>query len=262
MTIQEQDKSYLRILGFLLVVISLVFVIGCSDDESAVEVKVSDNSQVEGRVYGDESLSKILAKTSSAQAVSGAAVILAQVQADGSLKTVSNKSVTTDAEGKFLIETNLSGVKNLVIKATKDNMQWKAIVSAEVKKNTKVYAPPVNKDSDSRAELYISLAVEGKTGSVSLLDFNLLANTNLAIKLLLTSYMSALESINAKVNESGGAKAELNVNLSASASTTAAENAYLAFYTKIKTLVNTSLVGASQSQINAATDIIILTNLH
>lgn len=256
-----QDKSYIKILSFLLIAISLVLAVGCSDDDNPTEVNANGNSQVEGTVYGEQSSSMVLAKSSSSQAVSGAVVILAQVQADGLLKTVSNKSVTTNSEGRFLVETNLDGAKNLVVIATKDNLKWKAVVSSEVKKNTKVYSPPVNKDSDSRADLYISLAAEGKTEPSSIDDFNLIANSNVVVKLLLTTYLNAMQSVNTKVNESGGAKAEFKASISSSTSTSAAESAYLAYYTKIKTLVETSLVGATQSQLNAATDIIILTNL-
>src|SRR5665647_1985753 len=76
-----------------------------------------------------------------------ATVIMAEVQADGSLKTVSTQSVQTDVNGHFVIETNTSSAKNLVVVATKGSSEWQSVVSAEVKSGKTVYAQPLNSES-------------------------------------------------------------------------------------------------------------------
>ena len=105
--------------SILILVLSIVFA-ACSNDNNPVDANPSGTSKVSGRVTTSDGLPKTLGKNGGAAStqgggVQGAVVILAQVQADGSLNTVSTQSVTTDVDGKFTVETKLSGAKILLL---------------------------------------------------------------------------------------------------------------------------------------------------
>ncbi|MEW6196053.1 MAG: hypothetical protein AB1521_12955 [Bacteroidota bacterium] len=156
-----------------------VFLVACSDDDTPSGPEGSP-SKVSGRISSQSSSSNLVAKSGSVEA---AVVTLAQVQADGSLKTVSNQSVQTDASGKFVVETNLSGTKNLVVVAEEGTTKWKAIVSAEVKSGTTVYAPPLNEESTAEADIYIKVVSDGHSNEVSETDLKLLLNAEAAAQI-------------------------------------------------------------------------------
>lgn len=160
-------------------IISFLLLSACSKDDNPVGSD-SSTSKVSGRVTTTNGSPNILGKAGSTEsnqgAVQGAVVTLAQVQADGSLKTVSTQSVQTDVNGKFVVETNLSGTKNLVVVAEQGSTKWKAIVSSTVSSGTTVYAPPLNDESSTEADLYIKVVGEGHSNDVSEADLKLLLN--------------------------------------------------------------------------------------
>ncbi|MEW6702084.1 MAG: hypothetical protein AB1298_05140 [Bacteroidota bacterium] len=163
---------------FLAVIITTSFFLAsCSKDNNPLESGGS-TSKVAGRISPSTGSATTLSKSGNAETtqapVQDATVILAQVQADGSLKTVSTKSVQTDAAGKFVVETNLSGVNNLVVVATKGEAQWKAIVSSTVQSGNTVYAPPLNMESTTETNLYIKLVSQGRANSIDATDLKIL----------------------------------------------------------------------------------------
>jgi len=142
------------------------------------------NSKISGRVTESGGLKSASLKSGQAVAgVQGATVIIAEVQANGTLNTVSTQSVQTDVDGKFVIETKMSGTKNLVVVATKNTSEWKTVVSSEVKSGTTVYAQPLNTETTAEAEVYARLIATGKTNVISQTDVQLYVNADVAAQI-------------------------------------------------------------------------------
>jgi len=142
------------------------------------------NSKVSGRVTESSGLKSASLKSGQATAgVQGATVIIAEVQANGSLNTVSTQSVQTDVDGKFVVETKMSGAKNLVVVATKGTTELKSVVSAEVKSGTTVYAQPLNTETTAEAEVYARLIATGKINVISQTDVQLYVNADVAAQI-------------------------------------------------------------------------------
>jgi len=165
-------------LNYFIAVIIFLGMMACSKD------KEGSTSKISGRVADNGGVTKSLGKGQSVEAstsgIQGATVIVADVQADGSLKTVSTQSVQTDVDGKFTVETEQSSVKNLVVVATKSTSEWKTVVSSEVKSGTTVYAQPLNEESTTEAEVYSRLKAKGKLNTVSQSDMQLYVNSEVA----------------------------------------------------------------------------------
>ena len=188
------NKSRFRLFQGILMISLLLIFSSCSKDDNPVDSGCA-NAKVTGKVTGDSGLYKSLQKTSDTESnlgVSGATVILAQVQADGSLKTVSTQSVLTDVNGSFTVETNMSGAQNLVVVATKSTSQWKAVVYSEVKSNSTVYCQPVNTQTTAHADVYSQMVVSGQANTVSSAD----------LQMYLTSFVAA------QINSSTTAKSQ------------------------------------------------------
>lgn len=142
------------------------------------------NSKVSGRVTENSGLKSASLKSGQLTAgVQGATVIIAEVQANGSLNTVSTQSVQTDVDGKFVVETKMSGAKNLVVVATKGTTELRSVVSAEVKNGTTVYAQPLNTETTAEAEVYARLIATGKTNVISQTDVQLYVNADVAAQI-------------------------------------------------------------------------------
>lgn len=166
--------------GLIIVVtiIASLFLASCSKNDP-VGSSVG-TSKVAGRVSSTNGLQKSTFSESTLSGVQGATVVLVQVQADGSLKTVSTQNIQTDAAGKFVVETNLTGTGNLVVVATKGTMEWKAIVSSKVQSGTTVYAPPLTTESTAETNIYIKLVSEGHASDFDEADLKLLLNAQAA----------------------------------------------------------------------------------
>lgn len=161
-------------LFFSVIISTFFFFASCSNDNSPLESS-GGTAKVSGRISTVGTSSNTLGKTGGVQSsVQGAAVILAQVQADGSLKTVSTQSVQTDAAGKFVVETNLNGESNLIVVATQGAAEWKAIVSSTVQSGTTVYAPPLCEESSAETDLYVKLVSEGRANNIDVTDLKVL----------------------------------------------------------------------------------------
>jgi len=181
-----------KILYSAILVLGLI---SCTNDPQGA-------SKVSGRVSDGGSASNLSSQnvrsSISSTGVEGATVIMAEVQADGSLKTVSTQSVQTDVNGNFVIETNTSSAKNLVVVATKGSSEWQSVVSAEVKSGKTVYAQPLNSESTAEAEVYARLIATGKTNVVSQADVQLYLNSDIAAQIkgnvsLKDQFISSLE---------------------------------------------------------------------
>jgi len=181
----EINKSRFHLFYWIPPILLLFVLNSCSKDSNPVD-SGGTNAKVSGKVTGDSGLYKSLQKTSDNESnlgVSGATVILAQVQADGSLKTVSTQSVQTDVNGSFTVETNMSGAQNLVVVATKSTSQWKAVVYSEVKSNSTVYCQPVNTQTTTHADIYSQMVVSGQANTVSSADLQMYLTSSVAAQI-------------------------------------------------------------------------------
>lgn len=189
-------------LFFVVLVISSFIFTACSNDDNPVDSGSGNTAKVAGRISSGNGMAKALSKTGSTEttfsSVQGAAVVLAQVQADGSLKTVSTQTVQTDASGKFVVETNLNGAENLVVVATQGEAELKAIVSSKVQTGSTVYSPPLTLESTTETNLYIKLVAQGKANYIDATDLKILLNAQAAIHIkgnasAETEFIKALE---------------------------------------------------------------------
>ncbi len=144
-------------LSLFIPILFAAFLIGCNNNPSGPS---NAPARVQGKVTGSSSMNKIEKTNAVQNNIQGATVILSEVKSDGSLETVSNAAVQTDANGNFIIETNLDGVSDLIVVATKDSSQWKAIVSAEVKSGITVNTQPVDDESTAQADVYVKAKSE------------------------------------------------------------------------------------------------------
>lgn len=171
---------------FAIILTSSIIFTACENDDNPVESGGS-TAKVAGRISSNNGTAPALYKSSNTEttfsSIQGASVILAQVQADGSLKTVSTQSVQTDANGRFYLETNLNGVENLIVVATQGNAELKAIVSAKVQTGSTVYSPPLTIESTTQSNLFIKLVAQGKTTLIDAADLKLLLNSQAAMYL-------------------------------------------------------------------------------
>lgn len=77
----------------------------------------------------------------------------------GEEETVSMEDAMTDSQGKFVLETNLDGVNNLLVKADKDDMELRGILSTDVKSGIAVYLQPLNLITTVSSDLYKSALI-------------------------------------------------------------------------------------------------------
>lgn len=197
---------------FLAVIITTSFFLAsCSKDDNPME-SGGGTAKVAGRISSSNGLPKALSKTGSVEttvSVQGAAVILAQVQADGSLKTVSTQTVQTDIAGKFVVETNLSGAANLVVVATQNAAEWRAIVSSTVQNGSTVYAPPLCEESTTETNLYIKLVSQGRADNIDAADLKILLNAQAALQIkgnaqAETDFINALQAQSQATTQAAG----------------------------------------------------------
>ncbi|MEW5842927.1 MAG: carboxypeptidase-like regulatory domain-containing protein [Bacteroidota bacterium] len=180
---KTRTSSRIKFMVKLALIVLAFSLAACSHDNNPVDA--GGTSKVAGRITTANGMPKTMAKsgsvTSSQGGIQGAAVILAQVQADGSLKTVSTQTVQTDANGRFTAEANVSGVRNLIVVATQGTTQWKAVVSSTVQSGTTVYAPPLSAESTTEADLFIRLVGQGMSSDVDESDLKILVSNEAAM---------------------------------------------------------------------------------
>jgi hypothetical protein len=169
----------------------------CSDDAPTIP---GATSKVEGRVTDDigfDALAKSMGN------VEGAAVTIARVQSDGSLLTVSNDTVFTDANGQFLVETDADGERGLIVVATKGTDVWRALISAELKQGTTIRCQPLNDETTLEADIYLSVVENGLTDLVYYTD--IAPNIDTDVANMLSGNAGAVDELTAAFEAKAGA---------------------------------------------------------
>lgn len=199
---------------FSMLTAGFLFLAGCGKNNPAAPA--GSPATIEGQVSGAGGYQRLAKSSAVNRDVSGASVILAQVNSEGSLQTVSNESVTTDSEGKFSVNTNLDGVQNIIVIATKNNEKWEAVVSTEVKAGTTVYCQPLNDETTSETEVYLSAKSKGDD-NIGYDEIAVYIDSALAAQIKADpSLVSSVEaSINASINAQQMVYAESEINISA-----------------------------------------------
>ncbi len=201
-----------RLLLTVSVCVVLMFAgTGCEKD-SGVTNSTNEPSKVEGTVVNESNSPAMFGK--SASGIEGATVILAQVQANGSLTTVSSASVQTDVNGKFVVETSLHRVTSLVVVASKGMQTWKAVLSAEVRNGTTVYASPLTVETTVEAEVYQKVVTQGDENTVTTTDIAAYINASVATSV--QSNTTALAQITAAITSQAYASDSLLLSMAGS----------------------------------------------
>ncbi len=97
--------------------------------------------------------------------VSGAVVAAFQVEADGSLRAISDE-VTTDASGRYELTVRFEGssISDVLVTA-EGNVEAKAIVSGRLRDGGRVTAPPMNDETTVEGDVYVEARAEGSWNS-------------------------------------------------------------------------------------------------
>lgn len=149
-TDERRRKNIIIKISFLTIVLFFIeILIGCNSNDSTEPE--FDTAKVVGKV-SDESISG----NKSSYGIQNVSVKLIKMTPTGEGETVSIKEAITDSLGKFILETNLDGVRNLLIKADKDDMEWRGILSTDLKSGIAVYIQPLNLVTTISADLYKS----------------------------------------------------------------------------------------------------------
>jgi hypoxanthine phosphoribosyltransferase len=143
-----KQENIINKICFLASVLFFIGVLISCNNTGTVEPEVI-TSKVVGKV-SDESTSG----DGSFSGVENATIRLIQMENDGAEDTVSVEDVITDAQGKFISETNLDGVNNLLVKAGKDDKEWRGILTSKVKQGIAVYIQPLNMVTTVSADLF------------------------------------------------------------------------------------------------------------
>lgn len=190
-----------------------VLLAGCSKSGSN-PVNSQQASTVQGQVGGQRGLAKLAKYSSANGGIQGATVILAQIQADGSLKTVSTASAQTDVNGRFSVNTDLDGVSNLVVVATQGSTRWETVVSAQVKHGMTVDCQPLTDQTTVQAQTYAKIVADGKSSEVSTADLQLYINASVAANVMgnANAIAQLAGSLEAEAEARASAFAQFNVS--------------------------------------------------
>jgi len=139
-----------RVISSVSIILALMVFAACSNN-SSTNSNSQEKAMILGRVTDDAGYSKTLAKTN--DSIEGAVVTVTRVNADGSVETVSDNSVQTNENGEFTIETEADGETGLIVKAVKNNSEWKAVVSSMVEAGNTTECRPLTEESTVEAEV-------------------------------------------------------------------------------------------------------------
>ncbi len=235
----------------LLIIFLTVFLTGCSSYSTSPSTAPAN---VRGRIIGSGNMSKLSKANAIEAGVQGATVILAEVKTDGSLETVSNAAVQTDVSGNFTIQTNLNGVSNLMVIATKDSNQWKGVIASQIQSGSTVYIQPLDDETTAQADVFIRAKTDNYN-NVTYITIKNYINSRIASQIKgdvnLTRQVAAALNTEAQaesqsaasstfsisqsqwqtiVNSQYNAEAELETSLYNSFSTSSEDNAYETYY--------------------------------
>jgi hypothetical protein len=120
----------------------------------------------------------------------------------------------------------------------------------------------INSVNSAGVSLYSSIKNSANLGDVDNAFIQYQSSIKSQLKVTLNSYSSFIDTIDSSVNASSGAKAVLNTSINTGVSFSTIINAYIAFYNSIKTLAQATITGASSTQVNAASQILIMANMN
>lgn len=129
-------------------------------------------------VEADGVTAKVAGRIQDATNPNGIPVMLVKLEPSGITKIVSYEDVFTDSEGKFILETNLDGESNLLIKAENGAEQWQGIVTAMVKPGIAVYSEPLGSITNVCSDLYRIVLDSGR--NIEYTQFRILINKEAA----------------------------------------------------------------------------------
>ncbi len=155
-----------EILVSLLIISGTLALYGCSDENGAgissqysiVKGIVTDDSgsYSSSRYPGSGRMAKV------GSAVQGATVVAMSASIGTTLETISD-TTETDVEGNFSLTCETTGMRNVIIVATKGTTTWEAVVGSTLKLGETEYCQPLTGQSTAEAEVYTMIA--GNTGS-------------------------------------------------------------------------------------------------
>lgn len=120
---------------------------GSGDDNPG---QAGETATIQGTVTNDAGFSKLAQVRGP---VDAATVTVAQIQADGSLQTVSTAEAETDVNGNYTVEADVDGADGLIVVAQKGNVTWKTVVSSKAERGQTTRSQPHNDESTTEAEL-------------------------------------------------------------------------------------------------------------
>jgi len=195
-------KKYLTLVLIPLIMFTFS---ACSDDDNPVDTGNESSAKIQGRVVGTSGFSKTNG-LNQISGIEGAVVTVARVQSNGSLTTISNASVVTNAEGKFIVETNSVNERNLVVVAAKGNAEWKAVVSSSTTPGSTATCPPLSDETTAEAEVYARVIANGKGNVVSYSDIQYYIDSKVAAEI--KGNATLISQVAAALNAEAEAKAK------------------------------------------------------
>jgi hypothetical protein len=205
--------------------------------------------------------------------IAGAAVVAVKVEANGSLVPVS-ESVQADASGNFSLKVP-ADTANLVLKATKDNVERLVILSQKVAANAETTVKPMTTESAVEARAFAKLVASGAQASaVDTIDLMERVSAEAALQAkdseeaivdLATSVKNAQQTFVDSLKKQGKteaeiaaarmakakAYAELSVKLKAAQTSTEAKEAYAAYRNSLADAYTNAGI-AAEAQMKAA----------
>lgn len=139
----------------LTIIFSLVLVLFTGCDTSPTDT--GDPSVVEGYVTdrdGNSGFSK------PAEGIEGATVTLVRLKSNGEFQTVSNSESTTDAQGYFLVETDIDGESHLIVMAEKGTNTWSGVVTNSVENGHTVQTAPLTTETTVEVDVLAKIVAE------------------------------------------------------------------------------------------------------
>jgi len=151
----------------MFTIIGLIVIWGLASCENPSTVSQADYSVVKGRI-ADENAQAGMAKATSD--VKDVAVFLARVRTDGSMETVSQETVHTDASGRFAIRTRVENENNLIVVASRGAAQWRAVVSGNLENGKTTYCAPLSRETTVETEVYSRIRLYNDTKTITYAD--------------------------------------------------------------------------------------------
>lgn len=129
---------------------------GDDDDSVGDDDDAAATGTVQGRISED-----------GARDLEGWIITVAQLQANGSLETVSTGEVTTDASGEYSIEVDVVGetMSDLVVMAEGEDGTWSVIVGSDLAADSTVTAAPISVETTTETRVMVDIAASGSWDS-------------------------------------------------------------------------------------------------